>query len=991
MDKLIPNLNQIGRNYGITAKDLPKVNSPKSLDYDPNLPTVNEDLSIPNTIDMRSVSQQLKDISLGVGSSAVSTLGNIGGAVIGSDAYNLGNDISNTFNNLKTNYTKNLEQQLSQESDIANKVFDKQVEKAPTSLSALNTRIKQVVANIANTDIEQAASSTFGSALGLAPVIAATGGIGGLAGATGASVGASFGAGLGSLTDAGGQAYQQVINTPIEQLSQTSPLWNNVLEQSNGDPKLARQTLAEITAKDANINPTNVALSFGLGAATNNLAKGLAKGKIINSNLNTPLNVGIEAIGEGIDEGKTTYASNQAIQDNVDPSQSLSEGVTASITQGLVGSGITSTPSLVGNTIQSGLEIAKDVTQKPEDKEVSNIIKEVNKSSETVSSLVQPTENIPNNELIQAANSKLIAGKEDIFNFVSTEYPNVDLNKMYPNSDKETQLSTLAGVNNLMNVINNNDFKTNQEKIETARLFKTLVNDIRDGSIPLLAETTEADKIVNQEIKRQQQLLEQFTQTTKYQNSIKELETLTQEDNKEIEDIISTGSKEDIVLNQRKIKNVFNQTKTVFENNPLGISEKFIKYLYDNKEILSKNTDFTQEDLDFIDTLYNTKQDEQAAKSVNEEINSNVDNADELVKSNVDNVSYEISDIGKADGKKSLSQHIKGIVTALNSETKTARNQDGIDNTADELINNLGGFAGHMKRKAEAAIQSINGGKGEQIKFDPFSGFRQYNKDNERSKASVYVNLGSKNSIYTGLAVFNDAYSTINTYNNMVKEAQRQGLQLETDLIELPQVPEALLKNVSDSVRERFNNIAPVKTTVTEPTQENKQKDKKKTNTSFRSVKKNLKKVVENNPITDTTEPENNIPDSNVNDVKQIPTTKTEGITTKNDSDKTNDNKELFNTLTTKVGKVATNLVNDQVTKTDENITNDKVDNNVHSAGSIQESYYTDEEDLLKTYKTKEFKKITNRSNKDAPLTFKTFFPKIKEGIKCKFLYKFIY
>lgn len=177
-----------------------------------------------------------------------------------------------------------------------------------------------------------------------------------------------YGAGEG-LTAAGADAVQArdtVLQMPHEELQKVSPQYRDLIDQKMA-PDQARAKLAEDTANQVGLQAglTVAATGAPMGAAFGKLFHGA--GKLTNSRLGS-LGVGVagEAGQEVVQSGAEQFLQNKAIQENVNPSQSLWQGVLNQAISGGIAGGIMGGAMAGGGHGSQTTNTARDAAQATE-------------------------------------------------------------------------------------------------------------------------------------------------------------------------------------------------------------------------------------------------------------------------------------------------------------------------------------------------------------------------------------------------------------------------------------------------------------------------------------------------------------------------------------------------------------------------------------------------------------------------------------------------
>lgn len=553
-----------------------------------------------------------------------------------------------------------------------------------------------------------------------------------------AAVGSSVGVGLTEASGTYSQTAQFVLSMSEDDLFSGSEEYRT-LRDGGMEHDQAQRVVAGHTAQEAAARQLPAASVVGLLSARFNANPLTAfKGSSLIEGLR---GVGSEALEEGFQGSLSTYNQNVAVQSQVDPEQSLIEGIGEEFAVGaLAGAGLSggiATPSVVAETAKTAAGVASDVAGSQTTSDIlaaasqgaSQAAEFVAPVTQAVVSTAQDLVDRPNktiqSENIQAAETAatLAPDNVDIQN-VTQILQNVAETKVSKMSDLDA-VTAVASIQALQNSI---DTLPDNVKTEVTKLLSSpdLARIQKRAARVNLNDTLESTPVTSETI----------------QTSIQVAKTNPANVNAgHIEDILKQDTRTDITDEDIKLLTSAAKIATAVNNHRTQV----VEISKEKSVALSKKPNYKGNPPSITDI-------EKTSQSI------------------------QVSGFKDATGKslRSVNDFAADIFVGGQSENNTFTNKEGITVPVAAVVRQFDMFATHMRNKVEALntsfAQNDTNGAGPTIQFESLVGGEKLVPAGAPGGAKgVFYHSNSPKSVEIAQTIENDAVITAEVYNTLVE------------------------------------------------------------------------------------------------------------------------------------------------------------------------------------------------------------------------------
>lgn len=641
-----------------------------------------------------------------------------------------------SFDTLKARAAKNFVQQ-----QAIDPYFKEQSNKAESSIDKARVMGQEYITALKNivdspVSLSDAASSTLG--YGASAALGST-----VLGPLGGSILAGASDGV-SVSD-------DILNTPVEQLAQTSEFKRRV---ANGEsPEQARLSMAAQAGK----------LGSAFGGLTGALFGGSGANRIVNNILNKPaINAGKSAaktlikdvVGETGEEALQNTTSNLAklltTGENIN-ANNLLEGTATAAAQGTIGAGLIGSPGSLKQGVVNKINKVKDDITSDFNKTINKVKDSAQESIKTFNEQYTSEEQIT--QTPDPVKQNISDSVNDILFKFHDELPD-SIKSNFPSNSPEDIINNSDIISNVISNIEKNNFKSEDDKIEQ---LKYLNDELSKFNSPDIQQAIDSDPVLKG-------VSDYIKTVNTHQATQKALEKIR--NIKQPEPTLNDKGIPD--LNSKVLK----QTLDIGSMNPEGVNYKVIDAIKELKTSLNdpESLEYKIVNSPIMSILFAMREDSKQFS----------DNG----KKTIDNVSENITE--KSTGNKvSVKSYVNDIITSLPSGSTI---KDGVRVSTETLVNNFNKFTQHMANKAEAYTQSyLNGGIRVNRQSLNSKTKEFFNDDNNQ----VYLNVKSDKSIKTAAGVYSDAISTAYRHNELIKANPN----LKTQPVNL-RIPEEMLPHI---------------------------------------------------------------------------------------------------------------------------------------------------------------------------------------------------
>jgi len=663
----------------------------------------------------------------GLGIDAVANT-NIGGSIFEGTE-----DLNNALNTLKTPEQLRAEEVAAYDDLQDSLKYDAMYAEETTTLGKANVRGKELLNSLGKivdrpSNLTNVIGGTVGS-LGLSGAIT-KGAVKGATKVAGKQLGKKATKAVEATTlttlgvsDATSQAYNEVNSKNYKELLELDgfkQLVSDGLSFEEAKIKLAQEA-GKIAAT------TNVGISAALALVGSN--------KLETGKLNKLTDITKDTITESAEEAGAKFSSNVGVQQTVEPDKQLTSGISQSVAEALVGTGVVTGGALSVGAGASALETAQSKVQDNLNQKESSNPTSVENIEKQINNTVQPEINA-NEADIQAANDLSIA-TQDLTEDQQIIRFNNEAKQIFEVSENEIKSDTLK----------NDVVKLEDENISLVRTISKFSVEIESSDSISLDKAEfivdnldrinslgnkgyfgfDNNKQIVENIDNMRSAISNINQNKGVLKAKEAIKNLQQQD--KIEDLTDNNGilKQEIVTNTVKLAKL----------NPAGVNADLAKTILNNEQNTLSKTEKA-----YLRT----------AIQIKDGLN---DDSLKLVNNNLFRDTNE--------DKVSLNDYINTIYSGLKSGVSVDKN--GEEQTVNEALENLGKLAQHFINKTNALNTNLETNEN-RTTFDQLDPkIKEFRKDS----GSAFVNKKSLKSVNTAKVIFNEANAVVNAYNSIVE------------------------------------------------------------------------------------------------------------------------------------------------------------------------------------------------------------------------------